>query len=781
MKISLFVSLLLTFFSHAFSKTTDIYVSKKRDAFKGEYVYPTLNAAIEQAHKLSSRGSEQLRIVVLEGAYHLTKTIEIDSRLNGLSIEGLGSDLVTFNGSVPLKLKWKKEQKQMYSAQVKNAPDFDQLVINGELKTLARYPNYSEKGGAWQGYAADAISPERLGNWKNISGAVFHAMHGGKWGGMHYKIMGVDKKGEALLEGGFQNNRPSKPHKDYRMLENVFEELDDPGEWFFDKEKSKIYYMPLPEENMDEITCEAVVLKSLIEIKGTQENPVENIRIQGIKFEHAKRTIFEQYEQLLRSDWSIHRGGALFLSNAENCVVENCEFSDLGGNAIFVSGYNHNHLIKNNHIHDNGASAICFVGKASAVRSPAFTYHEFVEMREMDKKWGPKTDEFPSNCVADGNLIYRIGRIEKQTAGIQIAMAMNITARHNSIYDVPRAGINIGDGTWGGHLIEYNDVFNTVLETGDHGSFNSWGRDRFWHPKRDVMNRLVAENPQMPYWDAAYTTIIRNNRFRCDHGWDIDLDDGSTNYHIYSNLCLNGGLKLREGFGRIVENNILVNNALHPHVWFNRSGDVFRRNIVAESHKDVGVNDWGREIDYNLFANEISLMKAQVYHIDEHSDFGNPKYNDPDALDFSVSEDSPALGLGFVNFPMNKFGVQSPTLKKIAKTPEIPDMNKSDKETTVSPAVEWLRAKIKSVDSKEEQSAYGLDNTNGVIILRIGAHSIVGKSGLKSGDVILKAQGETIKDIKHFFYFLKNNNELKTLDIEVMRNQREQQLNIQLR
>ena len=25
--------------------------------------------------------------------------------------------------------------------------------------------------------------------------------------------------------------------------------------------------------------------------------------------------------------------------------------------------------------------------------------------------------------------------------------------------------------------------------------------------------------------------MLRNNRWRCDHGWDIDLDDGSTNYH----------------------------------------------------------------------------------------------------------------------------------------------------------------------------------------------------------------------------------------------------------
>lgn len=85
-------------------------------------------------------------------------------------------------------------------------------------------------------------------------------------------------------------------------------------------------------------------------------------------------------------------------------------------------------------------------------------------------------------------LIDLTGRVEKQTADIQITLAQNITVRHCSIYDMPRAGINIGDGCWGGHLIEWHDVFDTVKETGDHGSFNSWGRDRFWRPQFDEVN-----------------------------------------------------------------------------------------------------------------------------------------------------------------------------------------------------------------------------------------------------------------------------------------------------
>jgi hypothetical protein len=86
-----------------------------------------------------------------------------------------------------------------------------------------------------------------------------------------------------------------------------------------------------------------------------------------------------------------------------------------------------------------------------------------------------------------------------------------------------------------------------------------------------------------------------------DHGWDVDLDDGSTNYHIYNNLFLNGGLKLREGFYRIVENNIMVNNSFHPHVWYGNSRDTFRHNIVFTLYRPIRVNQpWGRECDFNL-------------------------------------------------------------------------------------------------------------------------------------------------------------------------------------
>jgi acetyl esterase/lipase len=762
-------------------KAIELFVSKEGSSkSKGSKLFPLadLNEAIEKAKEFklgNKKGSVVINI--LPGAYNLEKPIIIAPLLNGLTIKGTKASEVTIKGSVPLKTEWKKYNKNIYVTTVAENLNFDQLLVNETPQILARYPNYNEAAQYWQGFAADAVSKERIATWKNPKGAYFHALHDGKWGGFHYEITGIAKDGTAILKGGQQNNRGSKPHKQYRMVENVFEELDNPGEWYLDKKTHQLFYWPVKNVNVNSATFEVSVLKDLIQVVGTLENPVKNITISGITFKNTQRTFMEEFEPLLRSDWSIYRGSVVFFEGTENCEVKDNEFLHLGGNVIMASKYNKGLHIIGNHIHNNGASAVSFIGDASAVRSPSFNYGKFVPLAQMDTVSGPKNELYPRACLVKDNLIHRIGRVEKQTAGVQISMAMGIKVSHNSIYDVPRAGINIGDGTWGGHVLEYNDVFNTVLETSDHGSFNSWGRDRFWHPKRGKMNEITTANPDLYTWDAVKTTIIRNNRFRCDHGWDIDLDDGSSNYHIYNNLLLNNGLKLREGFNRVAENNIMVNNSLHPHVWFANSRDVFKHNIVSDAYQDVGLLGWGKELDFNFFSNEVSLMKSQIYKRDIHSAYGDPMFKDPENLDFSVTKNSPALKVGFKNFAMNKFGVQKESFRKIAKTPEIP-VFKDASEKKGNPIVAWLRNNIKSVESEQEQSAYGLNSPEGVVILRVWKHSPAAQNnGIKKGDVILQANGKKIKSVQDFFQ-INVANKKDELVIVVMRNQKEKEITI---
>ncbi len=174
--------------------------------------------------------------------------------------------------------------------------------------------------------------------------------------------------------------------------------------------------------------------------------------------------------------------------------------------------------------------------------------------------------------------------------------------------------------------------------------------------------------------------VLANNRWRCDHGWDIDLDDGSSFYIITNNLCLHGGIKNREGFGRVVENNIMVDGGYDPHVWYDASGDIFRHNIVWTDYRPANMHPppWGADMDFNLVhkygatANAPATQLQQQSGRDEHSIVADAQFVDPAHGDYRVKDGSPALALGFVNFPMDQFGVQKPELKAIARIPQLP-------------------------------------------------------------------------------------------------------------
>ncbi len=755
---------------------TDIFVSPKGDNENigtKENPFRTIDKALEKAKALRTKTKKNITILLLEGDFHLSSPLSITPAHNDISIVGVDSRQVSIKGSTVLSASWKKFNSNIWVTDVKDEIDFDQLFINGEKQILARYPNYDENGGYWQGHAPDVISKERVSNWRNPAGGFVHAMHSGRWGGFHFQITGVNEEGEVTLKGGHQNNRPSPMHPELRMVENVFEELDREREWYFDKKEAKLYIWPSENTDLNKAIVEVSTLKHLIEIIGSEAKPVKGVTIHGIQFEHTKRTIMDEYHQLLRSDWTIYRGGAVLLEGTESCTINNCEFSNLGGNVIFVNGYNRMVEIIENHIHDCGATAISFVGDTSAVRSPSYQYSEFVPIERMDTTPGPANNRFPSECKVVNNLIYRIGRIEKQVAGVQISMAMNIHLKHNSIYEVPRAGINISEGTWGGHLIEYNDVFNTVLESGDHGAFNSWGRDRFWHPHWNRMDSLVKANPKIPYWDAIHTTIIRNNRFRCDHGWDIDLDDGSSNYHIYDNLCLNGGIKLREGYYRVVENNIMVNNGFHPHVWFDNSEDIFRKNIMMTKHFPIRLRGWGKEVDFNLFPDSMALRFAHENQTDRHSLYGNPNFVNPEKGNFSIAENSPAFEIGFKNFSMDSFGVQKKDLKSMAKQPDFPELNIASFQNQKKSTKKWLGGTLKNIETLAEQSASGLHHLDGILVLNVKENSKLAISGITNGDVIVGIEGQKVKNISDLLSKYQENLWHGKIRLNIIRHQEE--------
>jgi len=718
---------------------TNFYVSPKgNDTNKGTQAKPfaSINRALVETRKTSGN----VKLYLMGGTYYLNQPIVFtpeDSRKENefLAITNFKNQKVAINGSVVLNLKWEEYKNGIWQAKVAQAVIFDELFVNGQLQRMARYPNYDSTAHFLGGTADDVLAKERVARWKSPEGGYIHALHPNEWGDVHYVIKGKNDKGELDLEGGWQNNRKMGMHKKYRFVENIFEELDTVNEWFYDKKAGILYYYPPKGMDIKKAKFETPQIANLLEFRGSETNPVKNISIEGLTLTETLRTFMQNKEPLLRSDWTIYRGGAVFYNGAVNCSLKNCTLNNLGGNAIFFNNYNRHCEVSECLISEIGASAFCFVGDPGAVRSPSFEYNQRLPLDQIDRTPGPKTNNFPAECKVYNNLMFNLGLVEKQSAGVQLSMSQSITVSHNTIYDVPRAGINVSEGTWGGHVIEYNDVFNTVKESGDHGSFNSWGRDRYWHPDKRVLDTIVKNNFDMALLDAVKPIILRNNRFRCDHGWDIDLDDGSSNYIISNNLCLNGGIKLREGVNRTVENNIMINNTFHPHVWFNNSNDVFRYNIVFTGYKPINIKVWGKETDFNAFSDLASLKAAQARGTDKNSVWGKSDFVNPNGGDFRLKEGSVALSVGFKNFEMDNFGVISPKLKALAKKVTITPIlapEKADDDVII----DFMGAKVKNLTTLGERSSTGMSSTIGVLVVEVAAKSEA--SGfLQNNDVIL--------------------------------------------
>lgn len=534
------------------------------------------------------------------GVTRLDAPIILGPEDSGTILRGAADGSSVVSGARELKgLVFAPDGRGAFAAPCEEGPT-DQLFVDGVRYDMARFPNRTEGKnvyGTWsldesRAYAPekDALLPGRVAKWARPETGWLHAMHEALWGDMHWKIDGVGEDGKLKLTGGWQNNRSSAPHKVFRYVENIREELDSPGEWFYDAAERKLHVVPLPGTDLAKARIESVELRSLVVARGNEGRPVRGIVVENLCFTGAARTFMENREPLLRSDWTLCREAAVTFENAEDCHVRNCSFRSLGGNAVLVDGHAKNVSVTGATFEDIGASGVIFAGRPDCVRSPLFNYSSAYNASKMDLAVrGPKSESYPRDCRVESCRFLRTGRDEKQTAAVQITMAARISVLRCFIRRTPRAAINIGDGCFGGHLIEGCDVAETVLETGDHGAFNSWGRDRYWQPAIPNFEKEVLKNMELPFLDAVEPTVIRGNRWRCDHGWDVDLDDGSSNYIIEDNDFLAGGLKLREGYRRIVRSNRALSNTLHRHCWPAKCGDVVVSNVFARPFADIGL------------------------------------------------------------------------------------------------------------------------------------------------------------------------------------------------
>jgi parallel beta-helix repeat protein len=529
---------------------------------------------------------------------------------------------------------------------------FGALFVNGQRRTVARTPNddyFHIAGKAPEGTderTAFVYNAGELAPYKNLAeDAIVVAYH--SWTTSLLRVKSLDEQNHIVTFTAPSLNPFGRwdPKQRYHV-ENVIEALDQPGEWCLDTKEGRVYYLPMPGEDMTKAEIVAPVAKQLVRIEGSAKDGklIQNLRFQGLTFAYTDFPIpAEGYSD---AQAAVPVRGAIDAMGARNCTIRDCTVAHVGTYGIwFGLGCRNNRFLRNE-IVDVGAGGIA-IGEPGDPTVPE--------------------ESAEHNVVAD-NRIHDGGKVLRSGVGVWIGRSSFNTVSHNEIADLFYTGVSVG-WSWGydpssanHNVIEYNhihDIGKGVLS--DMGGIYTLG---------------IAPGTTLRY------NLIHDVSSYAYGGWGIYPDEGSSYLLIENNVVYNtktGGFHQHYGRGNVVTNNIFAfakegqiirtREEAHPSFFF-------ERNIVLIDNGQLLGSNWGNGnywIDSNLYW-DISSPTIQFAGMsfedwkakcrDANSIIADPMFVDAGAHDFTLKPESPAFRLGFKPIDMSKVGPREKGEKK---------------------------------------------------------------------------------------------------------------------
>lgn len=447
-------------------------------------------------------------------------------------------------------------------------------------------------------------------------------------------LVSVNEKTRCVTLGGTECLTPIRPGDRY-FVENVFEELDSPGEWYLNRHAGQLFYWP--EAGFSEKTrVVAPVLGRLVQVLGdaATQKPVNHLRFSGLSFEETDFSLDDGC-----AGYGMGNDGVVYLKDATDCTVVNCSFRNTGKYAVCLTGGRGN-LIDGNDMADGAEGGVLLLKTAG-------------------------------NTVSD-NHIHHCGQVYKHIGGVVLEGAGTDDNRvaHNMIHDISRYGISLKNAGMR-NRIEFNRVLNTSLETYDTGAIEVTQGNREFRSGSVIRNNVVGDS-------IGYSSNGPKPLFM---SWGIYLDSFAGGYTVTHNIVYrtsHGGIMLQGGKDNRVQNNIFVDGTVSQ-VYVNNfsnnsTGQVFQRNIVAYSAPDATLLAGGRldtdviRIDRNLYFHaggkepimrgSASFAAWQQRGFDQNSLVADPRFVDPAHDNYALRADSPAFGLGFEPIDTSRVGLR---------------------------------------------------------------------------------------------------------------------------
>lgn len=573
--------------------------------------------------------------------------------------------------------RWQKGADGIWTANVPGVREgqwrFRQLYVNGRQYRRARIPNegFLRVAGCPEGtprtahYHKDCQSFEfKPGDldpaWTNLDDVEVIVYH--FWTDSHLPIQSIDmgkhlvtfkhKAGKVFTDDFSENGARY-------IVENVFEGLDEPGEWYLNRRTGVLYVVPKDGDDLRSAEVIAPVSPAFVHFRGQpiERRYVEYVGFEGIGFEYTNWQLPPGNSNDRQGSASVP--AAVTMTGARRCRFERCEIRNIGTFAFEIEkGCRDNRFVHNT---------------LTNLAAGGFRINGGTEKDHPLERTG-------ANVISD-NVLHHYGMDYPSAVGVLLMHTDRNRVVHNDIHHGWYTGVSIG-WNWGYQRSISRDnivAFNHIHHIGQG---------------------LLSDMGAIYTLGISPGTVLRNNLIHdveANHygGWGIYNDEGSSHILIENNVVYNtkfAGYNIHFCKEVTVRNNIfafgrlqqLSRSRVEPHksVFFEnnivywREGTLLNNNWKDKPYtfhfhpKDSGGTrettstfdmDWNVYYNPTLALDDVKFngMSWQQWHEtgkDKNSVYADPRFVDPDKYDFRLKPDSPALAMGSVPIDVTSVG-----------------------------------------------------------------------------------------------------------------------------
>ncbi len=503
----------------------EIFVSLKgNDSAAGSKASPvrSIERAVVLAREGKVREGQKHAIEIEGGVYRLQSPLVLTRRDSGLTLRAAPGQKVTLSGGRRID-GWKliDAKRTLWSAQLPSGVDVPRqiyvdgvradrasgrvpvaLTMNSHGYTAAndmlahwRHPEdlefvYTGGNGVW------GVPSVGLGSWTEPRCPVA-SVHGTSiemaepcWTNSTQRVMLPNGKRTANLVG------PASVGKEPAYIDNAYELLGRPGEFYADSPTRTIYYTPRNGEDLRHADVEVPMLEALLAIDGSEAAPVHDVTIEGIVFAYARWDAPSTAEGFSEIQANYRVTGADGATKQALCTLVSggtCPFAAWTPEPGNITAHfaDHIHFERDTFTH-LGAAGLALSGGAHQDVVQGCTFTDIsgngLELAGVNAPAAPDAEYAVGNRIED-NLFRDVGAEFRGGIPIVIGYARFTQVEHNQIDHVPYAGISIGWGGWPdkialpgvanrstGNVIANNRIERFMLDLSDGGGIYTQGR-----------------------------------------------------------------------------------------------------------------------------------------------------------------------------------------------------------------------------------------------------------------------------------------------------------------